>query len=62
LKGEIKALEQKVMGEIKRLDERLVSLDKRIANEELISRNAFGAIIAGVVIALVKYLFFPNQL
>ncbi|MCS6911490.1 MAG: hypothetical protein NZM11_13120, partial [Anaerolineales bacterium] len=60
--GEISTSEQRVTGEIKRLDERLVSLDKRIANEELISRNAFGAIIAGVVIALVKYLFFPNQL
>ncbi|MCS7031174.1 MAG: hypothetical protein NZL92_06545, partial [Gloeomargarita sp. SKYG116] len=62
LRGEINTSEQRVMGEIKRLDERFASLDKRLANEEVISRSAFGAIIAGIVVALAKYLFFPGQL
>lgn len=43
-----------------KLDERIAGIDKRLSNEETISRTALGAIFGGVAIAAIKYLFFPN--
>jgi hypothetical protein len=43
-----------------KLDERIAGIDKRLSNEETISRTALGAIFGGVSIAAIKYLFFPN--
>ena len=58
LTGEIKRVEEKLTGEIKRVEEKVNGLDKRLGNEEFISRSAFTAVIVGVMAGLVKYLFF----
>ena len=47
-------------GEIKRVEEKINGIDKRLGNEEFISRSAFTAVIVGVMAGLVKYLFFPS--
>jgi len=60
LTGEIKRVEEKLTGEIKRVEEKVNSIDKRLGNEEFISRSAFTAVIVGVMVGLVKYLFFPS--
>ncbi|MEL6440854.1 MAG: Bdr protein [Cyanobacteria bacterium J06621_8] len=45
---------------IVKLDEKVAGIDKRLSNEETISRTAFGAIAGGTVLAVLKYWFFPN--
>ena len=53
-----------VKGEIKRVEETLSAkvdgLDKRLSNEETISRTAFGALMVASLAGLVKYLFFSQ--
>jgi hypothetical protein len=61
LKGEIKRVEEKLTGEIKCVDERLNGIEKRLGNEEFISRSAFTALIASVMAGLTKYLFFSSS-
>ena len=58
--GEINRVEEKLTGEIKRVEEKVNGIDKRLGNEEFISRSAFTAVIVGVMVGLVKYLFFPS--
>ena len=43
-----------------KLEEKMNGIDTRLKNEETISRTAFGAIIGGVIIGAIKYLFFPG--
>ena len=43
-----------------KLEEKMDGIDTRLKNEETISRTAFGAIIGGVIIGAIKYLFFPS--
>jgi glycerol kinase len=54
----------KIEGEIKRVEETLSAkvdgLDKRLSNEETISRTAFGALMVASLAGLVKYLFFSQ--
>ncbi|MDJ0903726.1 MAG: hypothetical protein QNJ55_33545 [Xenococcus sp. MO_188.B8] len=45
---------------IVKIEERVAGIDKRLSNEETISRTALGAIAGGTVLAVAKYLFFPN--
>ena len=72
VKGEIKRVEEKleggikeVKGEIKRVEEKLEAkidgLDKRLSNEEVVSRTAFIAVVGGVAAGLVKLFFFPGN-
>ncbi len=44
-----------------KLDEKIAGIDKRLSNEETISRTAFGAIVGGVAITAIKYLFFADN-
>ena len=56
---------ESVRGEIKRVEEKLDAkidgLDKRLSNEEVISRTAFIAVVGGVAAGLVKLFFFPGN-
>ena len=72
VRGEIKRVEEKleggikeVKGEIKRVEEKLEAkidgLDKRLSNEEVVSRTAFIAVVGGVAAGLVKLFFFPGN-
>ncbi len=63
IKSEFKALNDRVIEvekSIIKLDEKVSGIDKRLSNEETVSRTAFGAILAGVALSVIKYLFFPN--
>ena len=72
LKGEIKRLDGKIeqvetrlIVDIKRVEDTLSAkfegFDKRLANEETISRTAFGALMVAALAGLVKYLFFSGD-
>ena len=54
----------KIEGEIKRVEETLSTkvdgLDKRLSNEETISRTALAALVVASLAGLVKYLFFSQ--
>ena len=63
IKSEFKQLNDRVIDvekSIIKLDEKISGIDKRLSNEETVSRTAFGAILAGVALSVIKYLFFPN--
>jgi hypothetical protein len=49
-------------GKIGALDTKVDSIDRRISNEEIVSRSLFIAVIGGLVAGLVKFLFFPSSL
>ncbi len=49
-------------GKIGALDTKVDSIDRRIGNEEIVSRSLFIAVIGGLVAGLVKFLFFPASL
>ncbi len=51
LKGDIKRV-------VEKLEAKMDGIDKRLGNEEFISRSAFTALVVGVSTGLVKYLFF----
>ncbi len=59
LTGRINHIEEKLTGRINQLDEKLTGIDKRVANEELVSRGVFIALVGGVVTGLTKFFFFP---
>ena len=42
-----------------KLDEKIAGIDKRLSNEETISRTALGAIVGGAALTVIKYWFFP---
>ena len=63
MKGEFKQINTRfneVEKSIVKIEERVAGIDKRLSNEETISRTALGAIAGGTVLAVAKYLFFPN--
>ncbi len=43
-----------------KLDEKIAGIDKRLSNEETISRTALGAIVGGAALTVIKYWFFPD--
>jgi len=51
LKGDIKRV-------VEKLEAKMDGIDKRLGNEEFISRSAFTALVVGVSTGLVKYIFF----
>jgi hypothetical protein len=55
---EVARLERKIGA----LDTKVDSIDRRIGNEEIVSRSLFIAVIGGLVAGLVKFLFFPASL
>jgi septation ring formation regulator EzrA len=59
LTGKINQVEEKLTGRINQVEEKLTGMDKRIANEELVSRGVFIALVGGVVTGLTKFFFFP---
>jgi CHASE3 domain sensor protein len=61
IKGEIKQLDEKIEGQVARLEEKINGLDKRLSNEEVISRTAFVAVVGGMAAGLVKLFFFPGN-
>jgi len=59
VRAEIKLVEERLTGKINQVEERLTGIDKRLANEELVSRGVFIALVGGVVTGLTKFFFFP---
>jgi len=59
LTGKINQVEEKLTGRINQVEEKLTGMDKRLANEELVSRGVFIALVGGVVTGLTKFFFFP---
>jgi hypothetical protein len=59
LTGRINQVEEKLTGRINQVEEKLTGIDKRLANEELVSRGVFIALVGGVVTGLTKFFFFP---
>ena len=70
IKGDIKALEERVTGQVKALDERLTGeiktvnakldgLGKRLENQEFLSRSVVVGLVLAFAAGLVK-LFFPD--
>jgi len=59
LTGRINQVEEKLTGRINQLEEKLTGIDKRLANEELVSRGVFIALMGGAITGLTKLLFFP---
>lgn len=69
LKGEIKQGETELRGEIKQIDTELKrveglltaeikNIDKRLANEELVSRGFFITVGAAIVASVTRFVFF----
>ncbi len=59
LTGRINQVEERLTGRINQVEEKLTGIDKRVANEELVSRGVFIALVGGVVTGLTKFFFFP---
>jgi len=59
VRAEIKLVEERLTGKINQVEERLTGIDKRLANEELVSRGVFIALVGGMVTGLTKFFFFP---
>jgi len=59
LTGKINQVEEKLTGRINQVEEKLTGIDKRLANEELVSRGVFIALVGGVITGLTKFFFFP---
>jgi tRNA U34 5-carboxymethylaminomethyl modifying GTPase MnmE/TrmE len=59
VRSEIKLVEERLTGRINQLEEKLTGIDKQLANEELVSRGVFIALVGGVVTGLTKFFFFP---
>lgn len=60
LKGDIKELKVDIKRVEEKLEAKMDGIDKRLGNEEFISRSAFTAVVVGVSTGLVKYLFFST--
>jgi hypothetical protein len=58
VRAEIKLVEERLTGRINQVEEKLIGIDKRLANEELVSRGVFIALVGGVVTGLTKFFFF----
>ncbi len=59
VRAEIKLVEERLTGRINQVEEKLMGIDKRLANEELVSRGVFIALVGGAVTGLTKFFFFP---
>jgi hypothetical protein len=65
LTGRINQVEEKLTGRINQVEEKLtgrinqLESIKQLANEELVSRGVFIALVGGVVTGLTKFFFFP---
>jgi len=57
LSADIRSVEDRLGGEIKRVEEKVSGIDKRIGNEEFISRGALTAVFVSVSAGVIKYLF-----
>ena len=57
LSADIRSVEDRLGGEIKRVEEKVSGIDKRIGNEEFISRGALAAVFVSVSAGVIKYLF-----
>lgn len=62
LDGKIDTLQSNLEGKIGALEVKVDSIDRRIGNEEIVSRSLFIAVIGGLVAGLVKFLFFSSSL
>lgn len=62
LDGKIDTLQSNLEGKIGSLEAKVDSIDRRIGNEEIVSRSLFIAVIGGLVAGLVKFLFFSSSL
>ena len=59
--GDIKALDEKVSGDIKTLDEKVSGVSKRLENLEFIIRSVIGGVVVAAVVGFAKYLgLFPE--
>ncbi|BFM41246.1 hypothetical protein [Synechocystis sp. LKSZ1] len=59
--GDIKALDEKVSGDIKALDEKVSGVSKRLENLEFIIRSVIGGVVVAAVVGFAKYLgLFPE--
>jgi len=65
VKGEIKRVGTELKGEIKKVEgtltEKATGIDKRLGNEELVSRGAFISIFVAGVTSFTKYFFFSDK-
>ena len=59
MRAEIQLVEERLTGKINQVEEKLTGMDKRIANEELVSRGVFIALVGAVLTGLTKFFFFP---
>ncbi len=57
LSGVIRSVEDRLSGDIKRFEKRVSGIDKRVGNEEFISRGAVTAVFVSVAAGVIKYLF-----
>jgi hypothetical protein len=61
LEGKISTLQGNLEGKIGSLEAKVDSIDRRIGNEEIVSRSLFIAVIGGLVAGLIKFLFFSSS-
>ncbi|MCS6959322.1 MAG: hypothetical protein RMK91_04665 [Pseudanabaenaceae cyanobacterium SKYGB_i_bin29] len=57
LKGEIQAVRNELKGDIKTIEAKLDGFDKRISNQEFITRSIFATVLGGILLALGRFLF-----
>ncbi|MCS6959323.1 MAG: hypothetical protein RMK91_04670 [Pseudanabaenaceae cyanobacterium SKYGB_i_bin29] len=57
LKGEIQAARNELKGDIKTIEAKLDGFDKRISNQEFITRSIFATVLGGILLALGRFLF-----
>ncbi|MEN9271443.1 MAG: hypothetical protein Q6L49_11855, partial [Thermostichales cyanobacterium HHBFW_bins_127] len=73
VRGQVKQVEERLSGEIKRLDTELKSVEttlaakldgltKRVDSQEFVNRGVIVALAGGLLTGLVKLLFFPDRL
>jgi predicted nucleic acid-binding Zn-ribbon protein len=61
IKGDIKALDEKLSGQIKTLDERVNGIGKRLENQEFTNRGILTAVIIALIGGAAKFFgIFPN--
>lgn len=61
VRGDIKALDEKFIGEIKTLNAKVDGLSKRMDNQEFTSRSLIVGLVLAIAAAVIK-LFFPSFL
>ncbi|MCS6960870.1 MAG: hypothetical protein RMK91_12585 [Pseudanabaenaceae cyanobacterium SKYGB_i_bin29] len=56
LKGEIQAVRNELKGDIKTIEAKLDGFDKRISNQEFITRSILATVLGGILLALGRFL------